>query len=355
MTAECILASFADQARSCDMLGSPFTARLLQVLAGRLQHGGAVADRVLGWSGDPSSVADALAIRLAGGLHALVLSGQDAALAEVYADPAADDARLGGAAEDALNVHAGFLLDWLKSPPQTNEVRRSVGLIAAGHWLTKHYGLPLRLSELGASAGLNLLWDHYALDIGGRIYGPADAVITLKPDWQGDLPPRANPVIAARAGVDLNPLDPVRDRLRSLAYVWADQKDRLQRTEIALSLAAALRPQIDRADAIDWLEEQLAVPSPGVVHLVYHTIAWQYFPSGHQARGEAAFHAAGARATIDAPLAHLSMEADDTPGNAALTLWIWPEGKVIRLGRVDFHGRWIRWDAPPATPYVSGP
>ncbi len=309
-----------------------------------------MADRVLGWPGDPSSVADALAIRLAGGLHALVLSGQDAALAEIYADPAAvDDARLGDAVESALFGHAGSLLDWLKSPPQTNEVRRSVGLIAAGHWLTAHYRLPLRLSELGASAGLNLLWDHYALDAGGQIYGPADAVLTLKPDWQGDPPPRANPVIAARAGVDLNPLDPVRDRLRSLAYIWADQKDRLQRAEIALLLAAKLRPQIARADAIDWLEVQLAVPSPGVLHLVYHTIAWQYFPNGHQARGEAALQAAGARATEAAPLAHLAMEADDTSGSAALTLRIWPEGRLIQLGRVDFHGRWIRWGAPAAT------
>jgi hypothetical protein len=346
MTADRILSSFEDQAQSCDMLGSPFTARLLRVLAVLLPQGGAVADRVLSWPGDPSGVADALAIRLAGGFHALVLSGQDAALAGVYADAAATDAQLGDAVKDALTVHAGFLLDWLKSPPQTNEVRRSVGLIAAGHWLTAHYGLPLRLSELGASAGVNLLWDHYALDAGGQIYGPSDAVLTLAPDWQGDLPPRANPVIAARAGVDLNPLDPVRDRLRSLAYIWADQKDRLQRAEIAQSLAAKLRPQITRADAIDWLEGQLAVPSPGVVHLIYHTIAWQYFPSVRQARGEAALQAAGGRATAAAPLAHLAMEADDTPGSAALRLQIWPEGRVIQLGRVDFHGRWIRWEAP---------
>lgn len=346
MTADRVLTSFEDQAQSCDRLGSPFTARLLRVLTTQLRLGGAVADRVLGWQGDPSAVADAVALRLVGGLHALVLAGQDADLAAVYADPAADDAELGVKTGNALNVHAIFLLEWLKSPPQTNEVRRSIALIAAGHWLTSQYQLPLRLSELGASAGLILLWDQYALDIGGQIYGPADAVLTLTPDWQGDVPPRSTPVIAARSGVDLKPLDPVYDRLRCLAYIWADQKDRLLRTETALSLAARLRPQIARSDAIDWLEGQLAVPSPGVMHLVYHTVAWQYFPSDHQARGEAALQAAGSRATKSAPLAHLAMEADDTPGSAALILRIWPEGRVIQLGRVDFHGRWIRWDAP---------
>lgn len=142
--------------------------------------------------------------------------------------------------------------------------------------------------------------------------------------------------------MDLNPLDPVLDRLRCLAYIWADQKGRLLRTEIALYLAARLRPHIARADAINWLEYQLTVPNPGVMHLVYHTVAWQYFPGDHQIRGEATLLAAGARATKNAPLAYLSTEADDTPGSAALTFRVWPESGVIRLGRVDFQGRWIR-------------
>jgi hypothetical protein len=47
-------------------------------------------------------------------------------------------------------------------------------MIGAGHWLTARFGLPLVLSEAGSSAGLNLLWDRFALDTGGWRRGPPD-------------------------------------------------------------------------------------------------------------------------------------------------------------------------------------
>ena len=341
--------SFREQARACDALGSPFTARILALLAGALPPGSALTDRILGWPGEPSARGDALALRLVGGLHALVLSGQDAPLAAAYAAPPADNAALTRTLLATLARHEGFLQHWLDSPPQTNEVRRSAVLIAAAHWLTARFGLPLVLSELGASAGLNLIWDRYALHAGGRHYGPDTPALTLTPDWRGPLPPMAPPTIAARAGVDRNPLDPVADRLRLMAYTWADQRDRLDRLALALDEAARLRPQIARADAVDWLETRLATPLPGALHLVCHTIAWQYFPAATQARGEALLQAAGARASAGAPLAHLAMEADATPGGAALTLRLWPGGHVIPLGRADFHGRWVDWRAPEAS------
>ena len=316
--------------------------RLMSGLAEGLSTGTPVGTRVLGWSGDASSNGHSVPLRLAGGLHALVLSGADPALAKAYrsnADPTA-------AALAALHRHAEFLLRWLDSPPQTNEVRRSAALIAAGHWLTARLGLPLVLSELGASAGLNLLWDHYALRVGGRHYGPALPTLTLTPDWQGPPPPLAPPVIRSRAGVDLNPLDPVTDRLRVLAYLWPDQPDRLDKTAEALDLAAELKPRVAKGDAAGWLQTRLATRHSGAVHLVFHTIAWQYFSPATQTRSLAALHAAGAQATPEAPLAHLAMEADTTPGTAALSLRLWPAGDTIPLARVDFHGRHISWTAP---------
>jgi hypothetical protein len=36
------------------------------------------------------------------------------------------------------------------------------------------------------------------------------------------------------------------------------------------------------------------------------------------------------------------MEADGGRG-AALRLTTWPGGRTEALGRVDFHGRWLRW------------
>jgi hypothetical protein len=313
-------------------------ARLMAGLAQRLAPGDPVSDRVLGWPGDPSSRAASVPLRLAGGLHALVLTGRDPALAAAYRSQ--DDPT--EAALAAIRRHPAVLLDWLQSPPQTNEVRRSAPLIAAAHWLTARFDLPLVVSELGASAGLNLLWDHYGLAVGGRSYGPDYPALALQPDWTGTPPPVAPPRILDRRGVDLNPLDPVADRLRLLAYLWADQPDRIARTTAALDLAARLRPAVDQADAGDWLETRLAAPAPGALHLVVHTVAWQYFPTRTQQRALAAMARAGAQG----PLARLALEADDQQPGAALTLTLWPGGETIAMGRAHFHGRWVDWRAP---------
>jgi hypothetical protein len=149
------------------------------------------------------------------------------------------------------------------------------------------------------------------------------------------------PRIASRAGVDLDPPHPVRDRDRLLAYIWPDQPDRLARMEAAL----ALPPQpVERADAADWLERRLAGPAPrGTCRLICHTIAWQYFPPDTDARARAAIEAAGARATPDAPLAWFGMEPGGDGSGAALTLRSWPGGETLEAGRVDFHGRWVDW------------
>ncbi len=353
-----VRAAFRQQAAACESLGSPLMARLMAGLADRLRPGNPVADRVLGWQGDPSSAADSVPLRLAGGLHALVLSGDDPELSRAYADPATDPATdptpgLTDAALAALPRHAEALLGWLTLPPQTNEVRRSAVLIAALHWLTARFGLPIVLSELGASAGLNLLCDHYALDANGSRFGPDIPTLTLTPDWAGPLPPPNAPKVIARAGVDLSPLDPVADRMRLLAYLWADQPQRLTLTRAALDLAASVRPQVDRGDAGDWLETRLDARLDarygGALHLVYHTIAWQYFPPETKARARAALDRAGAQATPTAPLARLGMEGDGTTPGAALTLTLWPSGQVIPLGRADFHGRWVDWQAPAPT------
>ncbi len=334
------------QAEACAALGSPFTARLLRLAAERLAPGSAVADRLLTWP-EARMRPDAAALRLAGALHYLVLTDTAPALKRLYADPPAGDALFWQVIDEALHTHEAAILAMLDSAPQTNEVARSAVLIAAAHWLSARMRLPLVLSELGASTGLNLLWDHYALEVSGQHYGPPAPVLTLRPDWRGPLPPQATPVILSRAGVDLNPLDPLRDRLRMLAYIWADQHARHARSAAALDLAAQLRPAVARGCAIDWLQHRLAQPGPGCLHLVCHTVVWQYLTPEAQARGQNLLAEAGARASADAPLAHLAMEDDGQRPGAGLRLHLWPEDEVIALGRADFHGRWVDWTAPP--------
>jgi len=333
--------AFLRQAKACATMGSPFTARLCTLAEARLVPGSAVADRILEWEGDAGPSADSVPLRLAGALHALRL--QDKALQDVYPPADVRDHDLWGAIEAAFADHREEILYWLESPPQTNEVRRSAVLLPVFARLWALYGMALDLSELGASGGLNLRADQYHLALPGGGLGPETSPVQLTPDWEGPLPAGPLPPVRNRAGVDLNPLDPTSEagRLRLSAYLWADQADRLAHTTAAIDIAAAHPATVTAGDAADWLESALT-PRPGHTHLIYHTVAWQYFPAEVQARAEALIRAAGAKATPETPLAWFGMEADGGRG-AGLTLRCWPGDHEVAIGRADFHGRWITW------------
>lgn len=331
-------------------MGSPFTAGLLVRLADALDPATRVGAAVLGWPGDPKDAA--LALRLAGGLHALVLSGQDAALAAVYPGGGADgpDA-LDTAVSGALARHADFLIAFLDSPPQTNEVGRSAILLGGFLTVAAETGLPLALLEIGASGGLNLHWDawRYRLapdDGAAGEWGAAGAPLTLAPDWRGPLPPLPAATVIARAGCDQNPIDPgdADARLRLRAYVWADQAARLARLDAALAHAAASPVRVERADAGAWLERRLAERPAGAATVVFHSIFWQYVAAPTRARLRAAIEGAGTGATSRTPLAWLRMEpAPEAPRHAELRLTLWPDGGERRLAAVDYHGNWVAW------------
>ena len=335
--------AFAYQAESNRHLDSPFTARVLDLLAKRLAPGTPLTDRMFNWQGNIGPSGHSLPLRFLAGLHALVLTGASPELIAEYPPNAnTDDESLWSAIEHAMLANSDVLDQWLDNPPQTNEVRRAAVLIAAGHWLAGRYNLPIQMFELGASAGLNMMWDHFALRTPDGIWGAADPVITLDPDWSGDPPSGPAPTIIARRGVDLKPVnatDPD-DALRLISYLWADQPERLARTRAVIDI---LDVQIDAGDAAEWLERQLTSVAQDRLTLVYHTIAWQYFPAETQRRCCAAIEAAAQRG----PVAHFAMEADQSDNRGAgLTLTLWPEGRKLTLGRVDFHGRWVDWSAP---------
>lgn len=334
-------AAFADQARACSYLGSPFMARLCDLLSARLCRGTPLTDRLFEWDGELGPHGDSVPLRLCGALHALRLNGHPA-LDAAYPPARVSDDALWAAVQVAIASEQGFIDRFIDSPPQTNEVRRSAAIIPAAHMVTAHFERPLDVAELGASAGLNLMWDRFRLQAGGSVLGPEDPVVTLAPDWSGPAPHAVPVDIAGRAGVDINPLDPSSpdDRLRLLAYLWPDQPERLTLTRAAI---AACDVTVARADAICWLENWLSRPLQGHARFIYSTIAWQYFEPSQQRRGRRLIEVAGAGATPSDPVAWFSMENDGTSPGAVLTLRLWPGDETRVLGRADFHGRWIDW------------
>jgi hypothetical protein len=335
-------AAFLKQATSCKSLGSPFMGRLLTILAANWPNDTELAKRFESWQGEIGSSGASLPLRVAGGLHSLVLLKKDAPLAQVYPPFSVEENELKVAAIEALRRHDHYLCKWVENAPQTNEVGRSLILIAASHWLNARFQLPIKLSELGASAGLNLLFDKFSLQINGQNWGPRDSPVMLKPNWRGQLPPQSLPQITDRRGVDINPLNVSlsEDVLRLMSYIWPDQTDRIARTRAAI---AQIPPAVDAGDAIEWLAKRLENPKSKTLHLVYHTIAWQYFPLGNQILGRNLIEAAGAIATESEPLAWLSMEADGLAEGALITVRLWPGDIKFSFGRAGFHGQWVDW------------
>jgi hypothetical protein len=342
-----VRAAFASQAEWAERLGSPFTALLCATLASRLDRETQIGRRVLDWPGRPEAVADALALRLCGGLHGLVRRGDSLGLAAFYPPhPAPDEARLWAAIERTLRQCGEALRPWLDSAPQTNEVGRSALLMAGLMAVAQRFALPLDLLELGASAGLNLLLDRYFYDLGGVAAGDPASPLGLAPEWKGPPPPAGEVAVASRSGVDLRPMDPRRDRERLLAYVWPDQPARLARIEAALAIAAADPPAVERGDAAAWLDTRLAEPSAaGHVRVVLHSVAFQYFPAATQAHIRAAMEAAGAAAGSAAPLAWLRFEKLEQDEKYSLRLRVWPDGSDRLLAWSHPHGSAIRWVA----------
>ncbi|MEO1537718.1 MAG: DUF2332 family protein [Pseudomonadota bacterium] len=330
--------AFARQGPVCEALGSPFMGRLMPLIGAWLQRGTSVADRILDWPGDTSAAGDSVPLRLAGALHALKIEG--IALGEEYPPYEVTDDALWAAVETALKQHETRIHRWLDSPPQTNEVRRAAALLPALALIAKAFGKPVELLELGTSAGLNLRCDQFRLHVPGGGIGPETSPVVLSPDWSGTPPSGPLPQVVARRGVDLNPLDPQKpaDRLRLMAYLWPDQPERLARTQAAMELAGQVPAEITAGDAGEWTETALATSAPDRVRVLFHTIAWQYFPDATKARARAAMERSAS------PLVRVGMEADGGKG-AAITMTTWPGGESRHLGRASFHGIWVDWVA----------
>lgn len=337
-----IRSHFRKQAEACVSLGSPFTAAVLEALDEALAAGAPALAPVRRHPGDPQS--DALALRVAGVLHRIAQDRLDPGLARLYESGDATLARrAAGLLSSVLGAHQALLKAYLAAAPQTNEPARSAMLLGGFLAVAAATGLPLAVLEIGASAGLNLVFDRYRYDFGAWRWGADNATPAIAVAWEGPRPPDAPLSVAERRGCDRHPLD-VRDdeaRRRLRSYVWADQKDRLRRLDAAIATALASDPPtIDRADAADWLPAQLEKPRPGCATVVVHSIVWQYLGEDAQARIAEAIARRGGAAAARAPLAWLRFEPE--AAGPALRLSLWPGGERL-LGIGDYHGRRMTW------------
>ena len=330
----------ARQAEVVHALGSGFVAAILEAGERQLHRAPLTARLIDGWPGDPA--ADALAMRFNGALNALARRGDRPALSTLYADRAgAFDAVVGEVLADA----DAFIADWMREPPQTNEVARSAAIMAALMTLRAEVDLPVELLELGASAGLNLNLGRYQFDLGGVQIGDPTSPVRIAPEWRGPPPPARPVEIVGVRGVDLRPLsvtDPAAQE-RLMAYVWADQPDRAERLHHALAIAHAHPPMLSRGDIADWLPRELARPAPpGVCRVVVHAMSQQYWGAATRAT------VAAALAGADIPIARIGFEWTDVRDAVHLTLTTYPDARARHLATCHAYGHWIDWHGAAA-------
>ena len=333
------------QARHSESAGAPCTARVIRAELAILETDSATGRRMANWQG--LSLADAMPLRIAGGLHWLYLSGEDRRLEPVYGGLLTDQGAIDAIVADMAVKFDARLMPWLDGPPQTNEAGRSASVMAGLLWLSGRLEPRFELNEIGASAGVNTMMGRYFYDLGGTTAGPSLSRMRIAPEWRGDPPP-ANPVeIVAARGCDRAPVDLTDpdQALKLKAYVWAEAAERMARIDTAIAMAERAAPELERMDAVDAVRDMLARPQEaGVTRVLFHTIVWQYLPEASQDAITAMMEDAGHAATAERPLAWVSLETNRATFAHELRVRYWPGGdQAVHLANAHPHGAWVEW------------
>src|SRR5215472_8770407 len=292
-------------------LGSGFYGYLLMRCAVACEQDGPIRDLLRPRDGE--RMPNSLPVRLLASVHKLVLEGNAPELAQFYpsAGGSVDLEPAWTAFSQAVQQNFNRLWQYIAAPVQTNNIERSVGLLGGFGLIAQKTQLPLRLLEIGASAGLNLRWDHYYYGWRGGSWGAPESPVHFKNIFAGNgptLPPSI--AVVERMGCDLNPLD-VDDRegrLTLLSYVFPDEKDHIRDLRAAIEIARMVPCHIERANATDWLASRLRRPAAAVATVVFHSIMWQFLSESEQQKVASVIEEAGRRTSETAPLAWLRLE-----------------------------------------------
>ncbi|OLE86351.1 MAG: hypothetical protein AUF79_15350 [Crenarchaeota archaeon 13_1_20CM_2_51_8] len=230
---------------------------------------------------------------------------------------------------------------------QTNEVQRCTCLMPAYAVAYRRAGKPLSIVDLGASAGLHLLWDHFGYDYGeGKKFGDPSSPVQLACLLHGNVSPpfpSRLPLVAYRVGIDLNPID-VNDPKMMLwlkALVWPEHLKRAETLNSAIELAKQIPPAVIRGDVLAVLPEVLSkVPVETAVCISHSHLVYQ-FPKELRERFFSMINECGAHRDIF----QISYEWWPGKDKSELELSIFENGAKQEqlLAYCNPHGEWLQW------------
>jgi hypothetical protein len=216
-------------------------------------------------------------------LHDLALAGRAPALAAAYA--AADgDAAADAAIDTLLTMTDSVVAIAVHRHARTSETGRCAVLYPAIAEVARRAGAnAVGLIDVGCSAGLSLNVDRAGITYSnGQSLGDPSSPVQVSASIVGGrpVPARAMPEVAARIGVDLDPLDVTdADDARWLrACLPPDQPERAAMLDAEMALAATAPAVLLRGDAVEVLPDAFGRVPADALPVVTTTWALSHFP-----------------------------------------------------------------------------
>lgn len=290
---------------------------------------------------------------LLGAVHALLLGGADDPLKDYYpscggARPA-DDGDVYGVFKSFVERNREALAPIIASRvTNTNEVGRSALVYPALDVVACETGEPLKIVEIGPSAGLNLNWHRYGYryrNVAGEtlLARQTNASLVLESELRGARAPdlsHGTPAVESSLGIERNPVDLADPdaRLWLRALIWPERTDRLARLDAALSVATAHPPRIEHADATRDLARHIRSLGSGPV-CIFHTLVTYQMSESEQAAFDSMLDAAASERALYV----ISVEWEKD--HYALQLSRREGARISRreLAACDPHGGWLEW------------
>ncbi len=245
---------------------------------------------------------------------------------------------------------------------QTNEVNRSCLWFAAVRAAAADRpGQPLTIVEVGASAGLNLRFDRYAIRFNQRLLGAHDSTVTLATTVNGTPPLDGTlPTIIERVGLDRQPVDVGDDEATRWleACLWSEQLHRHVRFRAAVAEAKLDPPRVVRGDAVDDLESLVATTDASSHLIVLNSWVLTYLSRDQRSAYLDALNRIGSSRSMTWISAEhptcLASFIDPTPADASpraaghtlVGMRRWRDGQATTpqsIASVHPHLRWMRW------------
>ncbi len=230
---------------------------------------------------------------------------------------------------------------------QTNEIKRCALLLPALYYIADQLTTKanIALIDLGASAGLNLMLDKICIQYSDNtIVGPENSLLKLRCTTSSSLTSvfQKNISIVSRLGIDRNPID-LRDsdeQQWSLALIWPDQLERIERLKNAIVLINDNLVKLIKGNGNDVLADILSTYSEDQTICIMHSFTLNQFSQEEKAE----FYSILKKSSEARDIWQISLEWMKSE-HPELEVSLYRNGEVKsvhKLAECQQHGDWIK-------------